>query len=1533
MASKVNTKFVVLLGVGVVGGLGLLMGAAYMLLYNTPEDLVRKGDAAMAQKEYVEAAAYYAKACDKEKGNPENFRRWRESIEAQTPDTPAKMDSLVQAWRGATRMLAVTKKTDVAAKREYLETLRPVLTGAFDRTGLTYVKTECDNLFVPFAGQTGAWEVLRKYRGMAQMRLVLGTPESKVTDWDAPIADLEAALRADTTDHESAMSLEGIYLEMADRARKAAKPQEAEALDAKADGVINDYLAKNPTDPVMLLGTLRRDTNRAAQDFQRRIQESRDRGLPPPDPMAASAQFSGPAIARLNAAFEAAKAQGPAKVSMSLVSLMKLTEQALDRASKFARTEELVRLALESRPDDLDMLGARAEIDAERNEYATAIGHLEALINLPPRRVGPDGQRLFVYRNNARFLQALWAYRDYLQKVAEPQDVRDALLARAKSLRDVLLRSQDAASSPALLVEAWHLYATGDAAGADRQLNTLDRKSRITDADTLVLWAQVAMQKNEPGSARDRLQTVLRVQPDNLGAGLAYGQLSLTLQDYQTASDMFQSILRVAPDYKPAQEGFQAAQAGLGRGTLTDPVSQVILDAITMQREEAAKSDMPAKVNTMLTEAVVKHGPQPRLIQALVSARLSLGDREGALEQVRAAIAKFPDERLLKDLRTYLTSADPCDANIAIIESRVDVPEFSRLLAKFSALQACPGREAQVEAVLQEMVAKYGDNDQVIEIQFIRALQAKNWDVATQMSDRASKLNLDKADGRTFKARLMAQRGEVRPAADLMQQVVDSGVRTPEVHRLHGRLLGMLGRGSDAVNAYREALRLRPSDAGAIKDLVASLAAQNQRDQALLVARQGEVYAGNDPEFLDLWLKIEAEFGNLPMAITRRDRMALADPRDRGNLYELARLCIRTGDLTKARPLIDRVRALGDDFEGMALDASWHWAKTDRAAAEKTFGEFAARQPDNASKLRAHLSYARFLLDRGERPMTVSTLEAARAYQNPKILEADCAIAETLFAGGELVKAVEVLTRIVDAGADTPDSGYRKRLVEALIRMRKHDEAQAALSVLTTGRDPDMVSMLLEADLREAQGRDAEHRQLLERIVTKFPGEAAPYIKRGQVLMKVESGRRAAEADFSKAIQLAPGLWQPYRLRAALRGQMGDVEGALADLREALRKNPGDDEMLVSIVMDLVGLKRDQEAEDVAREVLTSRPREANVYAKMGNLFASLGRPIIAAKFFDESHNLAPHPAVAQRNLDALLHPDALNIAKADEFLRRLGDEVNKRPGLLLAMAKTRVLQGRPQEGVRAATEAMRLLNPDDPGVMLSWHADMDQIIKEPANYLKFLDQTIKMGVAPSLNEWLTFFFCEVQTRDRQAMEPAIVGLTKLLADTKRPPVRQYSHRLRGTAAYALGKVADAEAYWREGVKEFPDDSEMCNNLAYMLASRGEYAAALPLAEAASKANPDSSDVWDTLGFIKLRLNQLPDAETAFRRALVQARAPRQYLMTGIHLVESLQRQGKTGEAQSRLENVRTLAGKVEKDVDEEAKKELAALEELMKKP
>ncbi|MDX2131534.1 MAG: tetratricopeptide repeat protein [Planctomycetota bacterium] len=1532
--AKVNTKFVFILGAGLVAVLGGLLGAAYLVLYNTAGELVQKGDRAMASQDYREAATYYSKACDREKTNAEYFRKWRSSIAAQTPDTPVKYQEALQGYRGATRQLAVIQRDSVEAQREYLEMLKKgIFAGPFDRQSVSYLRDEAGVFLAFHAGKpAGDWEVLRRYRGLANARLLAQSPDAKPEDWASVREDLEAAIRVDPSDFESVSNLEGTLLELSDRARVAGREDEASSLQQAANAVVTAYQAANPDDPIMQLATLRRDFLNEVRAFQRRSREAVDAGQTPPDPVVAAEQFTNEARGRLDRAMEVCRRLDAKDLTPELMNLMRASEQVVDGAGRFARSKELLTRALEARPDDLEALSGQAEVAAQTGDYDAGIQYLQKIIDQPNRPVSPEGGALFGYRDSARYLQALWALRAYLALDAEtPEAQREASLKRARAFHDVFTKSEAPESVRRMMVDAWLAFVDRDPQTTNRLLTGVNKKTPISDPDTLVLWAQAALQTNEPGAARERLLRVLDIQPNNISAGIVYGQLSLQLQDFAQAETTFSNILRLQPDNQLAQNGLNFARAGRGADDAGSPVQRAILTAVRMQREGVGKPETDGQVNLFLTEQVEKNNHDPLLVRALVTTRLGLGDREGAMKVVRTAMEKHPDSVLLKDIQTTLTSEDPTDAQLTIIASRTDVPELQRRLARHSVFTRA-GRADEARAELAELVKLDPDGEQVLELQFLDALARQDWDAASALADKAGKLNTDRAEGRTFRARMLAARGDPRAGADIMQQVIDAGGASPEVFRLHGRLLSAIGRHADALASYQAALRLRPNDAGSIRDVVASLVTQGRRDQALVAARDGAKFAENDPEFLDLWLRIEAEFGNLPMVLTRRERLAAANPRDRENLIELARLQIRTGELEKARTVIDQVRAQGDDLDGASLDASWHWARNDRAGTFRVFDAYVESRSAAPDKLRALLDFAQFLYARQDVPNALGVLEKARAVQDPATLEADKAMAEAYFAQNALEQGVEVMRRILAAKADSPEQSYRKRLVESLIRLKRVDEAETELAPLLA-KDPDLVAQLLEADLRLAQEKPAEARLALDRIVSRFPAEPSVFVKRGQLLMRTPETHRDALADFGKAIQLQPQMWQAFRLRAALHGRMKNSDAALADLREAMRINPTDDEMLVSLVTDLLRLGRDQEAEQAAEDAIAGRPREALVFSRVASLFSQTDRPAIAAKFYEKAFDLDPSDLVSQKLLDSLINTPTPNLAKAEDVLRRIGSErIGKSPGFMMALGKLRAAQGRVPEAQRAALDAVRLLNPENGQIMMVWHEDMQRLITNPTRYTEFLEASIRNGVVPQLNEWLAFFAGEVKSRQPGQQEAALADLARL-RDSKNQALRAYVLRLNGSLLFQAGRVQEAKDVWVIALREFPADPEMNNNLAYVLAKEEKFTEALPLAETAVRGLPNNADIIDTLGYIRMRLNKLTDAELAFRSALSYVRTAQQGVQVGAHLAECLHLLGRTDESRKILTEVDAVLASERANIQPDALAEYERVKKMVETP
>jgi len=76
------------------------------------------------------------------------------------------------------------------------------------------------------------------------------------------------------------------------------------------------------------------------------------------------------------------------------------------------------------------------------------------------------------------------------------------------------------------------------------------------------------------------------------------------------------------------------------------------------------------------------------------------------------------------------------------------------------------------------------------------------------------------------------------------------------------------------------------------------------------------------------------------------------------------------------------------------------------------------------------------------------------------------------------------------------------------------------------------------------------------RAIELRPTDARLYEQRGQVRLKIKDGARDAEADFTKAIELDPKRPELLLLRFNARKELGDAEGAVADLEQFVKLAP-----------------------------------------------------------------------------------------------------------------------------------------------------------------------------------------------------------------------------------------------------------------------------------------------------------------------------------------------------------------------------------------
>lgn len=1515
MAGKVNKNFIFTLVAG-LAGVFVLMALAYVfLLKNSAADLAREGDRRMTQGQYDKAQEYFSKAVNKEQTNADYLIKWRESLLKLNPESVVTYRDLVERWRLATRQLAKISKKDVAPKREYLDWLREDMTGMeFNRQAHESLIGETTSLLALHKGDPagGEWETLRRFRGMAKMEIFAFVQDSRPEVAKEAEEDLLAAIAADPADTESAVVLRSLYQVQAARARERSQLDEEQSFRDKAKTVLTQAVERNPSDAFVHLAALEAEVDERSAAFRQN-----SRGA---DPVAWMRTLQSDLRPSFVGVVDKGRATDPAKINTRLIDGVRRMEAIFsEQEGKFASTMAIVDRGLSTRANDPMLLAAKADIEVAEDNLAGAVATVQKILDLPVPPTSLTGLRLFGMRNNARFYQALWTAR--MASAAKESD-KAALTASAKSLREKLAAVEAPDSPSVLFVDAQIAFVDADFGRANQLLDRYAKAVRSRPSpDALLLHAAVAEKLNQLGLCKSKLEECLRIDPRNPRALYALADVTFRLQETDEALGLYLRLGQMLPDDRFVKGRIEVLRQLAGDRTVpaSDPVLADLIELRDMVRTREGEKDRTAEAVPFLKRRVAERNQDPRLAQQLALLMMGEGKRDEALAALRASLAVHPQATELKDLEIALSNPDPVAGRLQLIDSKTDGTPLEKALAKYQVLKEA-GKAAEAAEQLAAAAGMDASDERVVEMQFLDAMEAGEWAKAQQFADVASKANHDQVGGLTFRARLLGAQGKTSEALAAITEAVGRGGAVPEVWRIKGRIEMSLGRMAEAAESYRQALRLRPSDIGAINDALLALVSSGLTEEALKLAKDSERFAASDAKFVDMWLALEAAAGSKRFAIDRREVIARTNPKDRMNLIALASLHIGDRNWAKARPMIDRARELQDGTDVLTLDARWHWEQGEREKARSLFDAYLKGQPEDKLTSYPFLVYAQFLATQQDDEGALVVLEQARAKQDPKSAEADKAIVELLMKNARFEQAAAVCRRIVTAGADDAKQTHRLRLVESLVKIGNVQDAEKELALLGSAAEADPMSMLLAADIKAGLKDVRGQKDMLDRAVTRFPDNPLVFFKRGQALAADARTAREAISDFNKAVQLRPDMWQAYRMRATAHLLLNQMAEAEADLTQAVLLAPYNDELFMGLVSDFIRKGDYARAGDVAMQVLAKRDRDVNAMATVASLFMSVNAFLEAARFYKMAFDIEKSDMVAQRYLDALLSATPPNNTEANVVLNSLGDQrIASNPGFLMAVSKLAKNTGRIAEANAAANEALKLLRVNEPTMMLAWFNDLRRLLPKKDELLRYLDQAGRLTSAAKAQEWISYFRIAANLEDPATIAATLGPAKELLGRAEEPSIRQLLYRSVSGAQIAQGDYAEGVRTIREALGSFPSDVEMLNNGAYCLAEKlGKPQDAVAMIEKAVELTPGVADVWDTYGAVFFRLEQYEKAADGYGRAVRLAGSPALTIKYGAPLIESLVKAGRKEQARSLLRDLRTIVDDSRNQIDPE---------------
>ncbi|MGJ8636610.1 MAG: tetratricopeptide repeat protein [Phycisphaerales bacterium] len=1469
MASRVNTKFVVILIVAVIAMLGMLF-AAYSVVYKTAADLAALGDQAMAEGETEQAISFYSKAVNKDRTNAEYLEKWVSSLEAKTPETePAYYDAYRDEYLGGIRQLASVQRTNVEAYDRELGMIYASFRRGYSRGQADQLISRTTEILGNFDGVPGVdpnWPMLRRYRGIAWQQIGMSNGVIDETQLEIVREDLEAALEINPSDDEARSSLMHWVVYEATRIRNEAEKDAAlEQRREEAIAMGEAHMAQFPNSPLVLVTKLMTEMEVARSGVITADAEDN------PERTVAVQNALESFKPEIDSVYQKLDAMPNGSLNSAVLNKFRLVEYLAEPENTLDRTIALFEKAIEANPTKTDYLLSAAAIYTSRGDIDSATDMYQRIVDLPIPPLSFEGVTLFNAQREALITLASTKLNEYELIRSDPEASEEevaAVFAEAVSARDEYAERVTEDNTPLMLIDGQIAYANGEIEEAFRlfkQFVGLIQNPRMR-ARGLWLEAVTARELGQFGTARDALVTLLENQKYDIRALLMLADIESQLENFQVAKQRYEEVLKYAPDNRTARIGITNINALENPDLIEDPALALIVRARNQRRgDNENPGDISAAITT-LSEGIESVNYASSATRELASMLLDQGDIAGARALVGRAVAANPESENLASLQRSLLSDDEVDILVAMaIESTENRVEQLVTIARIAFSRS---RTELLDETLVELNQLAPDDSRVIDFSFVRALELDDTEAASQYAARAETNNSDRVNGLSYKARVASSKGDHQRAVQLLEQATASGTADSSLFRMLAIEQFQLGKMDLAITSFEKALTVSPDDQATILAYLNSLVNIGRYPDALGIARRFQRYANDNPQFMFLWLSLEARFGGAEgqeYAIKQREKMLELDPDNYFNKYALADLYVETSRWQSARAMIDELKAEDESLEIVSLEARWY-ANQGRVGnlkgvetAREIFLDYIEKNKADISA-DPYIALAEFMVQRGRPDLAVQAAMDAVAVENPETLDGTKLLGNLYMTLNNYSSANEAYKKIVESGKDENDQ-FRLRWMDTLIRTRQFKAARTQYDLLAEERQNTLIALLQSSEIEEGLGNMENAASILDRAVAAYPDDSLVYIKRAEFNTGDEESLTDMLADVDAALQINSNDWRAYRVRAAGYFAVEQRENALRDLMRAVQLNPNLDQALFGIVNELMIDGRNADAYEFASEIVTKRRDNARLISDLGSLFASREDWEHAVDFFQTAWDSTRSPTAGATLIDAIVrtrNPDTDLANSVIHDLTEIAGDINDSPGLLAAQALVLQARGRNELALQQMTKAFDLSSNSDI-YLIQWSGNLSRFyLDKPMNdQIQYLETLKRRNANQEVLNWLDLFIAQRLISVGTRRDVAVAIFERLKDASGQTKLQQITFQSYGQALYGDGDYQRAAEIWAQGAERFPDDWEMSNNLAYVLSAeldRNEEA--LELALNAIESNSERSEPYDTLGRIYISLGK-----------------------------------------------------------------------------
>ena len=1534
MASRVNTKLVVALIVGVVLVCAVGIGLYSFVLQRGPEDNVREGDKAMVAGDYTLAKRMYGRAVNKDPNNVAWIGKWRSAMEKWQADTDtAYANEFNTSWIGMLRATAYADATNVDAADEYLELryrlalnygLPPSMTSMLDQDTTALV-----SLTTSAAPENLDRNRLRRYRAFAAVELERRGQTMLPADRARAREDLLAALDADPENGKASVMLSLLEQTEARNELTANRWSGYTEHMKAAREILTNHLAIDPDDPEVMESLFLTDLDVAIKEVERATVGAARRAAV----AEAYAKFLDP-MDKLYSALSASAEP----LTAEIVELFSRAESAVDSGAELRRTLGLARMLEEQNPQDASVLSFLAEVLRQRGDFVEAMAILDRITALPRLPVGLDGVIQGMKQTQAYQAKAELALSEAKALAQSDTAASAAALDRARGYRDEYAKRVPEGDLSLLFIDGMLRDASGDLRGALADLQRYNQM--VPQAQTAArlrgLWlqGQVASKLGEHGRARSSFQEMLTIQPENPSAIAALGASERALQNYPEALAKFREAATMMPGNEYIAGQVRELEILTGQTTSTDPVEQALAEAHLALMGSATNSGSVRDAMGILEKAIQVNGHKPRLARELGSLYMGANELDKARQVISLASEENPEDEMLKRVLGALQQSNMLDANLALVDSS-PISDVEKCLNRYQVYKRFDESE-KARAELTRAGELDPKSPMVAELRFMDAMANGEVAAARKIFADAQSAGILGDDALVYKARLEVGEGRTQDAIVTLTQAIERGATQAGVYRLRGMQYQAQGLNQKALEDYEKAYQIKPDDVNNGRALALLLVSVGRGTDALEIARTSEQYGREDPGFMNLWLSLESQFGGadgLARAVTVREQIAKARPTDRTNQMQLAQLYIDVASKTdleipeatrkenwkKARSLIDSLKAENNDLGTVVLEAKWlaDQGRVPQAdgttvdgldAARGVFVDYIIGLGDQATA-EPYMELAAFMMMRGRYGVAESALLDAKQYQGAD-LSVEKVLGMLYMQLKEFRSAGEAFRTVVEAGADDESSSNRVRYIEMLLKTGEYQEAVSQIDQLPDSMKDQLTTLLQRAEAQDGLGRQAEAKGLFDRAVALFPGSSIAYTRRAEYRLRDPNLIQDVLADLGQALAIDPKDTQTLQLRASVYAQQKRYDEALADLTTALRADTSNTRVLVSVMMEYLLRKDDGRAMDIAEEAIRSRPRDLMLIATAAKVFEDRDYWVRSASLYKRGWDMSGDASFGLKYINSLVLQTPAKTREAEQVIRQLRAQADAAAGNWAVDYADAAIKFKKGERAAAEGDLERLFktlagNPNE--VATWWNNTVVLYGKDLAGRVA-LTRRMVANTEPGTvaNAWATFFLAQSLASDKGTLEEGITLFESLEALGGESPFARLAYRQNGSMLYSAGRYEEAVAAWTAGLDVFPGDWEMCNNAAFALATDlNRVDEALAFALSAVEAAPQQAEAHDSLARVYIGLGEFEKADESLALARRYASNERSSVSITITQAELDIGQNRLSRARRTLERLR----------------------------